>query len=87
MEERVGQAVTAGKAEAEKVQQAGGSQVLIKLCTSMFVYVKFSCRQYPVCSHLCAVLSLLQVCPTNVLVVERELNLALHCAADPFFFF
>lgn len=37
MEERVGQAVTAGKAEAEKVQQAGGSQVLRKSCTFMFL--------------------------------------------------
>lgn len=40
MEERVGQAVAAGKAEAEKVQQAGGSQVLLKSYASMLLYVQ-----------------------------------------------
>lgn len=40
MEERVGQAVAAGKAEAEKVQQAGGSQVLFKSYDSILLYVQ-----------------------------------------------
>ena len=32
MEERVGQAVSSGKAEAQKAQEAGGSQVLRHAC-------------------------------------------------------
>lgn len=75
MEERVGQAVATGKAEAEKIQQAGGSQVMFKSYTPLVLYIQIVHGSYTTrCSlhsHMYCVVLLLQVCLTNVLDCDR----------------